>query len=184
MTLETLSPSAVVAVVIFGAIVVLVSLAGYWWAQYKKFWANRPDGEQPSNSGHMGSGPVDPKFAARFYEAYVAEVVRLAGFNPQTFLQGQDLKNGGVMLDLIVTAEGLLLHSIVEQLRRPRPSEVPPERHMPMKDVFRNYSPTPHAAARELAGDERLWEHALTLLKKINPVLQQVAGAWVGPKPG
>lgn len=177
MTLETLSPLSVIALAMVGAIIVLVALTGYWWKQYQKFWTKRPDAEHPSSAE-----PVDPAFAARFYKAYVSEVLRLAGFKSQTFLQGQDFKNGGVVLDLIVVAEGLLLHSIVEQLKRPRPSEVPPERDLSMKEVFQKYSPTPHAAARELAGDERLWEHALTLLKKINPVLQQVAGAWVGPK--
>jgi hypothetical protein len=142
---------------------------------------------EPGSGTKNSSSSADPGVTSKYYRAYITETLRLAGIDADKFLADKDLTNGEVVRELIVEAEGYLLLSIVEQLtgrlRPPRPTAVPRDRHLTPQQVHEKYSPTPHAMARELAGDKEVWRYALMLLKKINPILQQAVGSRFEYKP-
>ncbi|HEV7607118.1 MAG TPA: hypothetical protein VGO61_07265 [Steroidobacteraceae bacterium] len=120
---------------------------------------------------------VDPKYASTYYRAYLGETLRLAGFNPAEILRDKATLASGELLELIVKAEELLFLRIVKTLHNGKP-----ELDYPFKDFGEYRAGQSYNKARELGASEHVIDLAMALLKKINPVLQQVAGDWVQGK--
>ncbi|MEO8018389.1 MAG: hypothetical protein ABI769_11275 [Pseudomonadota bacterium] len=118
--------------------------------------------------------PVDPKYAATYYRAYLGETLRLAGFNPAEILRGKDSMPSGELLELIVKAEELLFLRIVKTLHNGKP-----ELDYPLKEFNDYRAGQSYNKARDLGAKDQVIDMAMALLKKINPVLQQVAWNWV-----
>ena len=121
--------------------------------------------------------PVGARFSASYYRAYLGEVLRLAGFNPAEILRGRENLASGELLELIVKAEELLFLRIVKTLHNGKP-----ELDYPLKEFDEYRVGQSYNKVRELGAQEHVIDFAMTLLKKINPVLQQVAGDWVQGK--
>jgi len=121
--------------------------------------------------------PVDPKYAANYYRAYLGETLRLAGFNPSEILRGKENMASGELLELICKAEELLFLRIVKTLHNGKP-----ELDYTLKEFSEYRAGQSYSKAAALGAKEHVIELAMTLLKKINPILQQVAGNWVQGK--
>ena len=121
--------------------------------------------------------PVDPKHASTYYRAYLGEAVRLAGFNAAEVLRGKENLASGELLELICKAEELLFLRIVKTLHNGKP-----ELDYPLKEFNDYRTGQSYNKARELGATEQVIDFAMALLKKINPILQQVAGDWVRGK--
>jgi hypothetical protein len=121
--------------------------------------------------------PVDPKYAATYYRAYLGEALRLAGFNPAEILRGKDNAASGELLELICKAEELLFLRIVKTLHNGKP-----ELDYTLKDFNEYRAGQSHAKANALGAQQHVIDMAMALLRKINPILQQVAGDWVQGK--
>jgi hypothetical protein len=121
--------------------------------------------------------PVDPKFASSYYRAYLGEALRLAGFDAEEILRGKENAASGELLELICKAEELLFLRIVKTLHNGKP-----ELDYTLKDFNEYRAGQSYAKANALGVQEHVIDLAMNLLKKINPVLQQVAGDWVQGK--
>jgi hypothetical protein len=121
--------------------------------------------------------PVDPEYASSYYRAYLGETLRLAGFNAEEILRDREKLSTGELLDLICKAEELLFLRIVKTLHNGKP-----ELDYTLKDFNEYRSGQSYAKANALGAQEHVIDLAMNLLKKINPVLQQVAGDWVRGK--
>lgn len=121
--------------------------------------------------------PVDPRYASVRYRAYLGEVLRLAGFNPVEILRGKETLASGELLELICKAEELLFLRIVKTLHTGKPD---PE--YTLKDFNEYRAGQSYSMAQAFGAQEHVIDFAMALLKKINPVLQQVAGDWVQGK--
>jgi hypothetical protein len=131
---------------------------------------------KPQTPKHRDT-PVDPKYASTYYRAYLGETLKLAGFDPAEILRDKAAMASGELLELIVKAEELLFLRIVKTLHNGKPE---------LDHTFKEFSDyragQSYNKARELGASEQVIDLAMTLLKKINPVLQQVAGDWVQGK--
>jgi hypothetical protein len=122
-------------------------------------------------------GPADPKYASTYYRAYLGEALRLAGFNAAEVLRGKENLASGELLELICKAEELLFLRIVKTLHNGKP-----ELDYTLKEFNEYRTGQSYNKARELGASEQVIDFAMAMLKKINPVLQQVAGDWVQRK--
>lgn len=126
---------------------------------------------------------IDSQFAARYYAAYIGETLRLAGYR-DVRIPAERLLDGGEALQLALNAEGLLLLSIVNRLSgdaglASEPVEKPVDQDWIL--FLKNRPGSFEEARRKADGSkqrEQLWKLALELLKKINPIIQRVAGSW------
>ncbi len=143
------------------------------------------------------SRKVPPRHAARYYAAYLGETFRLAGFDAGDFLRQQDLRDGNRVIEIYCVAEGALLARIMETLDRPdhaTPSVSSPTELTPGEYDKLWRKRTAMVEDNDEVGDEieksakdrkkGLKNFAMLLLRKINPVIQQVAGTWVGARMG
>jgi len=121
--------------------------------------------------------PVGARFSTTYYRAYLSETLRLAGFNSMEILRGKETLASGELLELIVKAEELLFLRIVKTLHNGKP-----EMDYPLKEFNEYRAGQSYNKARELGASDQVIDLAMALLKKINPVLQQVAGDWVQGK--
>jgi hypothetical protein len=121
--------------------------------------------------------PVDSKYASTYYRAYLAEALRLGGFNATEILRGKENLASGELLELICKAEELLFLRIVKTLHNGKP-----ELDYTLKEFNDYRTGQSYNKARELGASEQVIDFAMALLKKINPILQQVAGDWVQGK--
>jgi hypothetical protein len=131
---------------------------------------------KPQTPRHRDA-PVDPKYASTYYRAYLGEALRLAGFNATEVLRGKENLASGELLELICKAEELLFLRIVKTLHNGKP-----ELDYPLKEFNDYRTGQSYNKARELGATEQVIDFAMALLKKINPILQQVAGDWVRGK--
>jgi hypothetical protein len=131
---------------------------------------------KPQSTKHRDT-PADPKYASRYYRAYLGEALRLAGFNATEILHGKENVASGELLELICKAEELLFLRIVKTLHNGKP-----ELDYPLKEFNEYRTGQSYNKARELGASEQVIDLAMALLKKINPILQQVAGDWVQGK--
>ena len=123
---------------------------------------------------------VTPEYSARYYTAYIAEVARLAGLDPGKFLADVDLKNPAQVLKMATAAEAELLNAILNSLTDEEWAELE-RRHGsdPLDEYDRDHRPGKSEEERRAAIKKRKFNFAMEVLKKINPILQQVAGSWV-----
>jgi len=141
------------------------------------------------------SRTVSPEYAARFYSAYLGEAFRLAGYNAATFLRNQDLHDANRVLEIYCVAEAALLAKIEETLSGPE-DRMAPAQPAPLRELspaeysmlFRKRAAAADEVERNSEPGKGLKEgakkYAKLLWRKINPVLQQLAGGWVGGKLG
>jgi hypothetical protein len=122
-------------------------------------------------------GPVDSKYSSTYYRAYLGEALHLAGFNAAEVLRGKENLASGALLELICKAEELLFLRIVKTLHNGKAELDYTPREFDEYRAGQSYS-----KARELGASEKVIDLAMALLKKINPILQQVAGDWVQGK--
>jgi len=118
--------------------------------------------------------PVDPRYASSYYRAYLGETLRLAGFNAEEILRGKENVASGELLELICKAEELLFLRIVKTLHNGKP-----ELDYTLKEFTEYRAGQSYAKANALGAQEHVIDLAMNSLKKINPVLQQLAGDWV-----
>ena len=121
--------------------------------------------------------PFDAKYAAANYRAYLGEALRLAGFDPVEILRDKGHLSSGELLELICKAEELLFLRIVKTLHNGKP-----ELGYTLKEFNDYRAGQSYSKAQETGASENVIKFAMELLKKINPVLQQVAGNWVQGK--
>jgi hypothetical protein len=121
--------------------------------------------------------PVGLTHASPYYRAYLGEVLRLAGFNATELLRGKNNLASGELLELICKAEELLFLRIVKTLHNGKPE---PEYALTVFNEYRTGQS--YSKAKALGADDHVIDFAMALLKKVNPVLQQVAADWVQGK--
>jgi len=131
---------------------------------------------KPAATEHR-TGPVDARHSSTYYRAYLGEALRLAGFDPAEVLRGKETLASGELLELICKAEELLFLRIVKTLHNGKP-----EPEYTLRDFNEYRAGQSYAKAKALGAEGPLIDLAMTLLKKINPILQQVAGDWVQGK--
>ena len=122
---------------------------------------------------------VAPEYSARYYTAYIGEVARLAGLDPGKFLAHVDLSNPAQFLKMATAAEAELLNAILISLTDEEWAEL--ERKYgsdPVDEYDRDHRPGKSEEERRAAIKKRKFNFAMEVFKKINPILQQVAGSW------
>ena len=130
-----------------------------------------------SNTPARRDAPADPAYASAYYRAYLGETLRLAGFDPREILRGRENATSGELLELICKSEELLFLRMVKTLLNGRP-----ELDYTLKEFNEYRAGQSYAKATALGASEHVIDLAMTLLRKINPILQQVAGDWVQGK--